>query len=301
LDYKLGKLAHDRIKPGQNGCDLGHAPSLLVGLVQRHLAPHRTLRVRVQKAAVPERVRPSSRGKASGAALDVRTVNIGLRLALLGGKLKAGNAPRSGKKARFRTPRAVAGDLKQLRQVTDLADLVDLALHQRDPLGGLAGMDVDALVARSDRHLVGRRDITVTCVSPGQFATRRIKASARLFRSASWRVSAPSPRSRSASNALAAETRAAAGAEVSTMILARITLGSTVVGSILTPPRGLALARPRLAHPLPNAPRARPPPPPRPARLDAGALYLSPPATSETSETSETNPEQDRSVGAASS
>src|SRR5262245_20073016 len=58
-------------------------------------------------------------------------------------------------------------------------------------------MDADALVGRGDRHLVA------------QFATRRIRASARLFRSVSRRVSPPSPRSRaSISNSRQAATRA---------------------------------------------------------------------------------------------
>src|SRR5215831_11032659 len=64
----------------------------------------------------------------------------------------------------------------RLYQVGNLADLVDLALHLRNALGGLASMDTDALVGRGDWHLVA------------QLATWRINLSARRLRSASWRI-----------------------------------------------------------------------------------------------------------------
>jgi hypothetical protein len=166
-------------------------------IVQRLLALHRTFGMRIQKAAVPRGVRPSDRDKAGRAGLDVLPVDIGTGLTPLGGALKPSNAFRPREQPCLRAPRHIAGDLEQLHEVGDLVDLVDLAFHQRDAFCGLAGENRYPFVGRCDRHLLG------------QFATRRIRARARLFRSASWRASPPSPRSRaSISNSRQAATRA---------------------------------------------------------------------------------------------
>jgi hypothetical protein len=93
---------------------------------------------------MPGRVRPSCHGKAGRAGRDPLGIDVGLRLAPLGGELKAGNAPCAGQKPRLRTKGTVAGNLRQPHQVGDFVDLVDLSFHQRDAFCTLAGMDTDA-------------------------------------------------------------------------------------------------------------------------------------------------------------
>src|SRR5262249_31330541 len=79
-------------------------------IIERRRTLHRTLGMHIKQAAISVGVRPMGHGQASGASLNILTVNIGLRLTPLGANLKAGNAPRPSKKAGFRAPGAVAAD-----------------------------------------------------------------------------------------------------------------------------------------------------------------------------------------------
>jgi hypothetical protein len=169
----------------------------LLQIRQRLLARHSTLVIRIEETTISVRVRPCERGKAGRAGLDTLGVNIGPRLAALGGALEAGNAPRGREQPSLRAPGHIAGDLEQPHRVGDLVDPVDFFFHQADTFRGLAGENRHPLVVAGYWQVVT------------QFAARRIKAKARLLMSASWRASPPSPRSRaSISNRRQAATRA---------------------------------------------------------------------------------------------
>jgi hypothetical protein len=162
--HQRGEFGLDLSQLGQDGRSLR--------IVQGPLAQHGTLVMRIEKAAMFGRVRPSDRGKAGRAGLNVLAVDVGARLTPLGRKLKASNAFRPRKQPCLRGPGHITGDLEQLHQVGDLIDLVDLTFHQRNALCGLAGENRNPFVSRSYRHLVG------------QLVTLRSRLSARLLRSA---------------------------------------------------------------------------------------------------------------------